>query len=137
MLQALAKHEHKDYHFLFTGDGSGMFYGYHHRTRWVTSWDDVDGIGRPSHFRQKTMFTVFLNGTGLCKITILPEGQKAYGAYFIESVLCPSAKIYYPQGSGTRERGVMLDSNNAPVHNTDGVRDNLASFGFRRIAHQP
>jgi hypothetical protein len=41
-----------------------MFYAYDHRTRWVASWDDVDGIDRPSYFRQKIIFTVFLNRTG-------------------------------------------------------------------------
>jgi hypothetical protein len=33
MLQALAKHEHTNYHFPFTGDKSWMFYAYDHRTR--------------------------------------------------------------------------------------------------------
>jgi hypothetical protein len=30
ILQALAKHEHTNYHFLFTGDESSMFYAYDH-----------------------------------------------------------------------------------------------------------
>jgi hypothetical protein len=29
----------------------------------------------------------------------------------------------------------MLHFDNAPVHNTEGVWENLASFGFRRITH--
>jgi hypothetical protein len=80
MLQALVKHEHTNYHFVFTGDESWMFYAYDHRTRWVASWDDVDEIERPSHFHQKTMFTIFFNGTGEYKIAILPEGQKVNSA---------------------------------------------------------
>jgi hypothetical protein len=68
MLQALAKHEHTNNHFLFTGDESWMFYAYDHRTRWVGSCDDVDELERRSHFHQKTMFTVFFNGTGECKL---------------------------------------------------------------------
>jgi hypothetical protein len=43
-LQAFAKHEHTNYHFLFTGDKSWMSYADGHRTRWVASWDDVDEI---------------------------------------------------------------------------------------------
>jgi hypothetical protein len=78
-----------------------MFYAYDHRTKSVASWDDVDEIDRASHFHQKTTFTVFLNGTGECKIAILPEGQKVNSAYFIESVLRPLAEIYYPQGRNT------------------------------------
>jgi hypothetical protein len=85
-----------------------MFYAYNHRTRWAASWDDIDEIERPSHFHQKTMFTVFFNGTGEYKITILPEGQKVNCAYFIEFLLRPSAEICYPQGMGRRGRSVML-----------------------------
>jgi hypothetical protein len=122
MVQALAKHEHTNYYFLFIGDESWMFYAYDQRTRWVTSWDDVDEIEWLSHLHQKTMFTVFFNGTGESKIAILPEGQTVKGAYFIESGLRPLVEICYPQGSGTRERRVVLHFDNAPVHNTEGVR---------------
>jgi hypothetical protein len=31
----------------------------------------------------------------------------------------------------------MLHFDSAPVHNTEVVRENLASFGFRRMAHPP
>jgi hypothetical protein len=31
----------------------------------------------------------------------------------------------------------MLHFDTAPVHNTEGARENLASFGFRRMAHPP
>jgi hypothetical protein len=137
MLQALAKHEHANYHFLFTGDQSWMFYAYDCRTRWVASWNDLDEIEWPSHFHQKTMFTVFFNGTGESKIAIPPDGQKVNIAYFIESVLRPLAEICYPQGKETRGRRVMLHFDNAPVHNTEGMRENLASFEFRRMAHPP
>jgi hypothetical protein len=68
MFQPLAKHEHTNYHFLFTDDESQMFYACDHRTRWVASWVDVDKIERPSHFHQKTMFTIFFNGTGSTKL---------------------------------------------------------------------
>jgi hypothetical protein len=105
-----------------------MFYVYDHRTRWVASWDDVDEIEWLPHFYQKTMFTVFFNGTGECKIAILPEGQKVNSAYFIESVLRPLAEICYPQGRVAGERRVMLHFDNAPVHNTERVRENLANF---------
>jgi hypothetical protein len=64
MLQALAKHRHMNYHFLFTGDESWMFYAYDHRRTCVASWNDVDELERPSRFHQKTMFTVFFNDTG-------------------------------------------------------------------------
>jgi hypothetical protein len=100
MLQAPAKHKHTNYHFPFTGDESWTFYAYDHRTRWGASWDDVDEIERPSHLHQKTMFTVFFNGTGEYKILIPPDGQKVNSEYFIESVLHPLAEICHPQGRG-------------------------------------
>jgi AraC-like DNA-binding protein len=53
MLQTLPRHKHMNHHYLFTGDESWMFDAYDHRTRWVASWDDIDEIERPSHFRQK------------------------------------------------------------------------------------
>jgi hypothetical protein len=31
----------------------------------------------------------------------------------------------------------MLHFDNAPVHNTEGVGENLASLGFRRMTHPP
>jgi hypothetical protein len=31
----------------------------------------------------------------------------------------------------------MLPFGNAPVHNGEGVRENVASCGFRRMAHPP
>jgi hypothetical protein len=74
------------------------------------------------------MFTVFFNGTGKYKIVIPPDGQKVNSAYFIESVLCSLAEICYPHGRETRERRVMLHFDNAPVHGTERVRENLASF---------
>jgi histone-lysine N-methyltransferase SETMAR len=135
MLQALAKHEHIKYHFLFTSDESRMFYAYDHPTGWVASWDDVDEMDRPSHFHWRTMFTVFFNDTGEYKIAILPEGQKVNSAYSSEFVLRPLAEICHPQGRGIREMRVILLFDNAPIHNTEGVRENLASFGFRRMAH--
>jgi transposase len=70
-------------------------------------------------------------------IAILPEGQKVNSAYFIESVLRSLAEICYPQGKGTRERRILLHFDNAQVHNAEGVRESLASFGFRRMAHRP
>jgi hypothetical protein len=74
------------------------------------------------------MITVFFNGTGEYKIAILPEGQKVNSAYSIESVLRPLAEIYHPDSRGTRKRRVMLHFDNAPVHGTEAVRENLASF---------
>jgi hypothetical protein len=63
MSQALAKHEHTNYHIPST-DESWMFQADDHRTKWVASWDDVTEIQQPSHFHQKRMFTVFSMAQG-------------------------------------------------------------------------
>jgi hypothetical protein len=137
MSQALAKHEQTNHHFLFSGDRSWMFYACDHRTKWVASWDDVDEIERPSPFHQKTAFSVFFNGTRQYKIVILPEGQKMNTTYCIKYVLLPLTEICDPQGRGTHERRPVLYFNDAPVHNTVGVQESLANFGFRRMEYPP
>jgi hypothetical protein len=73
-----------------------MFHASDHRTRWVASWNNVDEIGKPSHFHQKTMFTIFFNGTGEYKIAILLEREKMNSPYFIEYILRPLTEICHP-----------------------------------------
>jgi hypothetical protein len=80
-----------------------MFHACDYQTRWAASWDDVDEIERPSHFHQKTVFTIFFNGTGEYKIAILPKGEKMTSLSFIKSVMHPLAEICYPQGRGTQK----------------------------------
>jgi hypothetical protein len=41
---------------------------------WVSFWDDVDEIERPSDFQQKTMLTIFFNETGEYKMAMLTPG---------------------------------------------------------------
>jgi hypothetical protein len=50
-------------------------------------WDEVDEIRRPSHFQQKTMITIFCNGTRECKVSILSAGQKMNTRYLMECML--------------------------------------------------
>jgi hypothetical protein len=101
MLQALAKHKHTNYHFLFTGDEPWMFYIYGHRTKWVASWDDVDEIERRSHLHQTILFTIFFNGTGEYKIAVLPREQKMSSTCFIECVLRSLAKFVIHRAGDT------------------------------------
>jgi hypothetical protein len=108
MLQALANHQRSYFHFLFTGDESWMFYAHNDWTVWVPSWDDVDQIERSSHFQQKTMLTIFFNGTGEYKIAMLPAGQKMNNKYFMECVLGPLTEVCYPDGRKSQKRRVML-----------------------------
>jgi hypothetical protein len=74
---------------------------------------------------------------GESKIAILPEGQIMNSTYFIECVPCPLTELCYPQGRGTHERRVMLHSDDASIHNTEGIQKSLANFGFRRMEYPP
>jgi hypothetical protein len=96
--QALAKHERNHFHFLFAGNESPMFYAYNHQTMSVLYWDDVDGTGRPSHFQQETILTIFFNGTREYKSAVLPAGQKMNSRYFMECVPRPLTEVCYTKG---------------------------------------
>jgi hypothetical protein len=137
VLQALAKEERSHFHFLFTGDEPWMSYAYNHWMMWVLSWDDVDEIERPSHFQQKMMFTIFVDGTRACKIAILPVGKTMNGTYFMECVLKPLTEVCYPEGRKSHKRRVMPHFDNAPIHNTDEVQGKLTNLGLTEIEHPP
>jgi hypothetical protein len=88
---------------------------------WVASWDSVEEIGRRSHFQQKTKVPIFFNGTGECKIAILPQGHKMNSTHFIGCVVQPLVEIYSPGGKKIHERKVMLHFDNGAIHNAEGV----------------
>jgi hypothetical protein len=52
----------------------------------VAYWDDIDEVEGPSDFQEKTMVTIFVNGTGDYKIVILPKGQKMNSMFFVQGV---------------------------------------------------
>jgi histone-lysine N-methyltransferase SETMAR len=136
-LYALAKHQHINFHFLFTGDEIWMFSSHDHRTMWVASWDNVEEIGQSSHFQQKTIVTIFSNGTGEYKIAILPQGHKMNSTYFIRCVVQPLVGMCSPDGRKMHERKVMLHFDNGPIHNAEGVQKHLRGLGFKRLEHPP
>jgi hypothetical protein len=87
MFRELAKHQASNFRFLFTGDESWLFYAYRNDTMWAASWDDVDGIERPSHFHKKMMFVIFFNGNGDHASVILPQGQRMNSTFLIEYII--------------------------------------------------
>jgi hypothetical protein len=136
--QALAttpKHQHTNFHFLFTGDEIWMFSAHDHRTMLIASWDDIEDIGRPSHFQQKTMVTIFFNGTGECKIAILPQGHKMKRTHFIGCVVLSLVEMCSPGGRKIHERKVMLHFDNGLIHKAEGVQEHLTGLGFKRLEH--
>jgi hypothetical protein len=78
ILQMLESHTGSNFHFLWTGDESGLFYEDHHETIWAASWKGVDELERPTHYHKKTMITVFCIGVGEYFLNILPRsGSKS------------------------------------------------------------
>jgi hypothetical protein len=55
MLQGLAKHQHINFPFLFTGYESWVSYACDHPRMRVASWADISEVDRPSHFHQKNI----------------------------------------------------------------------------------
>jgi hypothetical protein len=130
-------HQQANFHFLFTGDETWVFSANDHPTMWIASWDDVEEIGRPSHFRQKTMVTIFFNGTGECKIAILPQGDKVNSTDFIGCFIQPLVEMCSPDGRKIHERKVMLHFDNLLIHNADAVQQHLTGLGFKRLERPP
>jgi hypothetical protein len=72
MLETLESHTASNFHFLRTGDGSGMFDEYHHETTWAASRVEVDKFERPTHYHRKTMVATSFNNTGESFLNFLP-----------------------------------------------------------------
>jgi hypothetical protein len=103
----------------------------------MPSWDDVDGIERLCHFQQKTMLTIFFNGTREYKIAILLADQKMNSRYFIACVLGPLTEVCYPGDRKLQKRRVMLHLDNAPIHNAEEVQGHSTNLGFTRMEYSP
>jgi hypothetical protein len=137
MLVELGKHQASNFHFLFTGDESWIFYVYHHRTMWAASWEDVDEVERSSHYREKIMLTVFFNGTGEVFLNMLPQRDTMDSDYFSDEIIGGLDQFCYPEGRKSRQRKMVLHFDNAPIHNTSTVATKLGASGFRRMKHPP
>jgi hypothetical protein len=136
-LQALAKHQHTNFHFLFTCDEAWMFSAHDHRTMWVASWNDVEEIGRPPHFQQKTKVTIFFDGTAERKIAILPQRHKMNSTAFMGCVLEPLVEMCSADDRQIHEGKSMLHFGNGPIHNAEAVQDHLTGLGFKRLEDPP
>jgi histone-lysine N-methyltransferase SETMAR len=137
MLKTLEKQAASNYHFLWTGDESWMFYEYHHQTMWATSWEDVDEIERSSHYQRKTMITAFFNGTGEYFLNILPRGMSMDTRYFAQEILGGLEPVCYPEDRNPHQRKIIVHFDNAPIHNTKIVMEQLQHSGFKKMDHPP
>jgi histone-lysine N-methyltransferase SETMAR len=136
MLRALAQHDDPSFSALFTGDESWMFYDYHPRTMWVASWEEPDEFERTTHHQKKTMITIFFNVNGQYVLDILPKGAKMNSEYFAEHVI---ANLGWACRADDALQGqlITVHFDNAPIHNTKRVADELEAWGMERLEHPP
>jgi hypothetical protein len=83
------------------------------------------------------MITIFFNGTGECRLAILPQGHKMNSIYFIGCVVRPLVEMCSPDGRKIHERKVILDLDKGPIHNVEGIQEHLTGCGFERLEHPP
>jgi histone-lysine N-methyltransferase SETMAR len=137
MLQTLESYAASNFHFLWTGDESWMFYGYHHEITWAASWEEVDELERPMHYHSKTMVTAFFNGTWHYFLNIFPRSRCMDTSYFAGEIIGGLEHICYPEGRNRHERKRILHFDSAGVHNTRTVMEQLEQSGFKRMEHPP
>jgi hypothetical protein len=137
MLQTPESHAASNFHFLWTGDESCMFYEYHYETIWTASWEEVDELERPAHYHRKTMVTGFLNGIWHYFVNIMPRSRSIDTSYFAGEIIGGLKDVCYPEGRNPHERKRTLHFDNTPVHNTRTVMGQLEQSGSKRIEHPP
>jgi histone-lysine N-methyltransferase SETMAR len=137
MLSELEMHRASNFHFIYTGDESWLFYHYDQQRMWVASWEDVEEIERPSNHQKKTMLTVFFNGSGQFMMNLLPAREKMNSKYFEKEIIQTLGASCYPNGLQAPGSQVTLHFDNAPIHNTKLVSDSLEFLGFNRLDHPP
>jgi hypothetical protein len=74
-----------------------------------------------------------VNGIEEYKTVILPQGQRMNRTFFIECVILPLAGLCYPVGRKPHERRVVVQFDNAPIHDTEAVQEYLVDCGFSRM----
>jgi histone-lysine N-methyltransferase SETMAR len=137
MLAELEMHRASNFHFLYTGDESWLFYHYDQQHMWAASWEEVDDLERPSHHQKKTMLTVFFNGTGQFFMNLMPPREKMNSKYFEREIIQNLGILCYPNRRQPHARQATLHFDNAPIHNTKLVSGSLDLLGFKRLDHPP
>jgi hypothetical protein len=135
MLQTLESHAAYNFHFhfLWTGDKSWVFCKYHHETMWEALWEEVDKLEWPRHYHRKTMITAFVNSTGEYFLKILPRSWSMDTRYFAGEIVGGLEDVCYPEGRNPHERKITPHFDNARVHNTRTVMEQLKQSGFKRM----
>jgi hypothetical protein len=105
------------------------------RSTIVASWEEVEEVERPSYHQSKGMLTVFFNGMGVFFIKFLPEGQKMNSICNAQKILRSLSAICCPYRPKMAQRRVIVNVDNASMHNVDELRECLDECGLARMEH--
>jgi transposase len=137
MLQMMESHAASNFHLLWTGDESWMFYEHDHETMWVASWEEVDELERPTHYHRKTMITPFFNGTGECFLNMLSQNRSVDTNYFVGEIVSGLEDVRSPKRRNRHEKTITLHFDNAVTKNTRTVMGQLEQSGLNRMGRPP
>jgi hypothetical protein len=118
MLVELRKHARSNFHFLFTGDETWVFYENPNTHMWVADIGELDEVQRKSHHAKKVMATVFFNESGQFVVDMMPAGQTMNSTYFATRIIPKLAKLCYHSGRRPHQRRFTAHFDNAPSHCT-------------------
>jgi hypothetical protein len=135
MLVELRKHARSNFHFLFTGDETWVFYENPNTHMWVADIGELDKVQRKSHYAKKVMATVFFNGSGQFVLDMMPAGQTMNSKYFATRIIPKLAKLCYPSGRKPHQRRFTAHFDNAPSHCTKEVREAMEGKELLRLEH--
>jgi hypothetical protein len=82
------------------------------------------------------MFTIFFNGVGQFYVDVLPQKQKMNSAYFTERILTGVAEICAQEETIPKEN-LTIHFDNAPMHNTEMVREMLTQWNIPGMDQPP
>lgn len=123
---------------LVTGDET--FVSYHNpgsriqRMAWRKEGDPPLTSVRPSHFTEKTLYTIFFSCEGLIAKLVADPGQTVTGAYYRHSVLPHVLTKFHKLYPNTLPR---LHHDNAPAHRSQVVLDYLSDQKVELVPHPP
>ena len=91
---------------------------------------------RVSRSTKKLMATIFWDGEGVIHVDYLPRGSTMNGAYY-GALLKRLRESIKEKRKGKLKRGVLLQQDNAPVHNSKVAIAAAKNCGFEIIPHPP
>lgn len=123
---------------LVTGDETYLFYHNPGSRTQRMGWRKKGGPPltsvRPSHFTEKTLYTIFFSCEGLVAKVIADPGQTVTGNYYRHAVLPQLLSEFHKLHPNTNPR---IHHDNAPAHRSQLVLDFLSDHNVELVPHPP